>query len=167
MALWDSSSWGLRVTPLGAARTKKDGTARKARAKKGEAVVRKRTDEDKRKMREKRRAERGTEDRVCPPMAMRTVDGERIFGTFCVEPILRRADKQVKIDPRSFRWVPRHNSAWILFGCPSGSYNGREAACEVGTRGTLKLRPLDSRALESTRLPPAGRLPKRAKKVKR
>jgi hypothetical protein len=62
--------------------------------------------------------------------------GGTIRGTFCE----RKVAAKKRFDRRSFRWK-KSGKAWILIGCPKGSWKAKVQSCAVGTRAYAILSP--------------------------
>ena len=60
----------------------------------------------------------------------------KIKGDYC-----ERSEKPRRsFDRRSFRWIKR-GKAWLLIGCPRGSWKPRTGRCSVGTKAYKVLVP--------------------------
>lgn len=71
-----------------------------------------------------------------------------IRGAFCEE---KKASKAA-FDPRSFRWK-QSGTAWVLVGCPRGSWQARKARCKVGLKAYVLLKAaVDRCAIGSKRI---------------
>lgn len=59
-----------------------------------------------------------------------------MHGTFCEKKLAAKK----RFDRRSFRWK-KSGKAWLLIGCPKGSWKAKKQVCAVGTRAYALLSP--------------------------